>query len=135
MRINLPKHAKGFLLLVGAIFGAVGFMALYSPVDVVSPVGLQPTSIGARNEVRATFGGVYLFFGLYFLWSAFQSMQRRGGLIAAILFLGGLVFGRVASLFIDGVTVNPWIWVFGILEVVLLAVALWIGYSERRGAG
>lgn len=133
MRINLPRHAKGFLLLVGAIFAAVGFLALYSPVDVVSPVGLQPTSVGARNEVRAAFGGVYLLFGLYFLWASFRAALRRGALLAACLFLGGLAGGRVLSLFIDGVTVNIWIWAFGVLEVVLLAVGVWITYGERRG--
>lgn len=132
MRINLPKHAKGFLILVGAIFAAVGFMALYSPVDVVSPVGLQPTSVGARNEVRAAFGGVYLLFGVYFLWAAFRAGLRRGALLAACLFLGGLFGGRVLSLFIDGVTVNIWIWAFGVLEAVLLGIGLWITYSERR---
>ncbi|MBA1149054.1 DUF4345 domain-containing protein [Ectothiorhodospiraceae bacterium WFHF3C12] len=133
MRINLPKHAKGFLLLVGAIFAAVGLLGLYSPVDVVSPVGLQATSVGAKNEVRAAFGGVYFLFGLYFLWSAFQAVSRRGALTAAILFLGGLAGGRILSLFVDGITVNPWIWAFGVLEVVLLAVGLLIAYNERAG--
>lgn len=133
MRINLPRHAKGFLVLVGAIFGAIGLLGLYSPVDVVSPVGLQPTSVGARNEVRAAFGGVYLLFGLYFLWSAFRVSLRRGALLAACLFLGGLFGGRVLSLFVDGVTVNPWIWAFGVLEAVLLGVGLWITYREPRG--
>lgn len=133
MRINLPKHAKGLLLLVGAIFAAIGLLGLYSPVDVASAFGLQAPSVGAKSEVRAVFGGVYLLFGLYFLWAAFQVSLRRAALRVSMLFLGGLVLGRVISLFADGITVNPWIWVFGMLEIVLFGVALWLGYSDSRG--
>lgn len=132
MRINLPKHTKGFLLLVGAFFTAIGALALYSPVDIASTVGLQALSVSARNEVRAIFGGVYLVFGLYFLWTAFQA-KRRPAVKVAALFLGGLLLGRVISLFADGMTVNLWIWIFSVAEAVLAGVGLWVLYTDRNG--
>jgi len=134
LRIQLPKQAKGLLLLVGAIFAAIGVLGLYSPIDVIGATGLQAPNIGARSEVRATYGGVYLLFGLYFLWSAFRNGWRLPALRVAAVFLGGLVLGRVVSFIVDGASINPWIWVFAVIEIVLFGLSTWVVVRDSRAS-
>lgn len=93
----------GFLLVTGLIFVAVGLRALYDPVGALTEsFGMQLVGVSAMNHARASAGGVALVIGLYMLASLKYVRLSTGALAACALVLGGLVFGRCISFFVDG---------------------------------
>ena len=90
------------LFIFGGIFCLVGLNALFAPADLTEPIGITLNTPGAFNEIRANYGGMHLFFGLFFVICSFRLQTLKIGFGLVALYLGGLLFGRITSLLIDG---------------------------------
>jgi len=118
-----------YLVITGLIFLIVGLRALLQPVEAVAiPYSLTGNNVDAKNYLRSAAGGVAIAAGALMVASAFIPSLTLSGAIVAVVILGGLVFGRLASLVLDG---NPGIvpWISGMFELLgLLSGAYWLRF-------
>lgn len=69
--------------------------------------------------------GLYISFSLFWFLSAFSDKSRDFALLTTIIFAGGLVTGRLISLFIDGIP-SPLLVLYFVMELILVPVACWV---------
>ncbi|HPH86910.1 MAG TPA: DUF4345 domain-containing protein [Chitinophagales bacterium] len=96
------KISLVFLVIVGLAFLSIAIPAFINPQSIMDNVQVTLGNTSALNSVRAMYGGVNLFFGLYILYAAFKKQET--GLILVFLYCAGFMVGRIYSLFAEG---NP----------------------------
>ena len=127
----MTTFSKIYLSLVALAFIGTGAFGLSSPQALTDYVGTTLTSVDGFNETRGLYGGVHLMVGLLLMFAAFNKALHRIGLLLALTFLGGYVFGRLASISLDGMpgsTVFLWLGV----EAVGSTIALFLLYTGRH---
>jgi len=130
-----PRGGLVSLLVIGLVFCGVGWLGLTRPDALMAPVGIVLDDLRVRNEVTATYGGMHLCMGIFFVLCALVGSMRGAGLVAALAFLGGLAIGRIVSLTRDGLPDgNGALVVLLFLVVELLGALLVVGaLLKRRG--
>lgn len=114
----------GYLIINGIIFFLVGLRALLKPIDAVAvPFGLNADGVDAKNYLRSGAGGVAIAAGAVMIAGAFVPALGMPGMVLAVTILGGLVFGRLVSLALDG-SPGPVSWISGALEATGLVFGL-----------
>lgn len=113
------------------------FHLLLSSVIVIAAAliyGLSPTSVLPKlfdfqvqtpdlsNVFRAIMG-LYLSFASFWIVGILQSKYWKAATISQVLFMCGLAFGRIISVFLDGMPSA--IFSFGILGELILGVFGW----------
>jgi|MDTC01.3.fsa_nt_gb hypothetical protein len=92
-----------YLLITGAIFLIVGLRALFRPVETVAfPYALGADDVDAKNFLRSGAGGVTIASAGVFIAAAFVESLAFSALLLAVVFMGGLLFGRIVSRVLDG---------------------------------
>jgi hypothetical protein len=83
-------------------------------------------------EIRLDFAHIlravmclYLALGLFWLFSVFSDKYRNTAILTTIIFAGGLVLGRIISLFADGQP-SPILLLYIAMEFALVPIASWI---------
>lgn len=115
---------QGFLWLVAAAFAVIGVGFLWAPeawaryIEIVVPT---PT---ARTDLRATYGGFVLAFGVFLSVSALWPDWTRAGLAACGLALAGFAAGRLIGILIEGVA-SRLMYVFLLVEISGAVVAFY----------
>jgi len=116
---------KYFLIFA---FSAVAIIAL---LYGVSPQWFMQTilnetqpSLDIAHILRAVMG-LYLSLGLFWLYAAFNDTYRNFAVLSTMLFSGGLVSGRLISLFADGLPSGILI-LYVVLEFMLVPLAFWV---------
>jgi hypothetical protein len=123
---TLNKVITGFLIFVGLAFINVAVQAIANPQAVFDNVNVTLGNVSALNSVRANYGFVNLFLGLFMVYGAFK--MKREALLITSLFCWGFVVGRVYSIAIEGAPnafVSQWLvteLILGILAVILLVL-------------
>ena len=119
------KIKKYFLMIA---FVAVSIIAL---LYGVSPGWFAQTFLNVP-EMPLDFAHIlravmclYLALGLFWLFSAFSDKYRNAAVLTTEVFAGGLVTGRLISLFADGQP-SPILVVYIALEFVLVPIGLWV---------
>jgi len=116
---------KYFLIFA---FVAVGIIAL---LYGVSPQWFAQTFLDVPElslDIAHIFRAVmclYLALGLFWLYGAFNDAYRNFAVLTIIIFAGGLVTGRIISLFTDGQP-SGILTLYIIMEFVLVPVAYWV---------
>lgn len=113
--------------LIFAFFAVVPIALLYgvSPAWFASTfLGIEALDTNIAHILRAVMC-LYLALGIFWLYSAFNEAYRNPALLTVIVFTGGLVVGRVISLFADGWP-EPVLVLYIGLEFVLVPVAYWV---------
>jgi hypothetical protein len=87
-------------------------------------LGIEPLDINVAHILRAVMG-LYLALGLFWLWSAFRPAFRNAAILTVVVFVGGLVIGRIISWFADGQP-QPILVLYIGLELLLLPLAYWV---------
>jgi len=87
-------------------------------------LGIETLDTNIAHILRAIMC-LYLALGLFWLYSAFNETYRNPALVTVILFTGGLVIGRLISLFADGQP-QPILLLYIGLEFVLAPIAYWV---------
>ncbi len=119
------KIKKYFLMIA---FVAVSTIAL---LYGVSPRWFAQTFLNVpempldfAHILRAVMG-LYLALGLFWLFSAFSDKYRNAAVLTTVVFAGGLVTGRLVSLFADGQP-STILLVYIALELGLVPIGLWV---------
>lgn len=63
--------------------------------------------------------------GLFWLYAAFHAPFRSAAILTTAIFCGGLVVGRIVSLFNEGLPA-PLLTFYVVAELVLVPVAWWV---------
>ena len=95
------KASKGVLWVVGIILVAYAIGVLANPVQMIGGTGVQLPTPSAIADGRATYGGLILGLGAFFIFSALNNARVRGGLWAEVFTLGGFALGRALAVLID----------------------------------
>jgi hypothetical protein len=114
-----------YLLITGLIFLVVGLRALLKPVEAVAiPYALTGNNVDAKNYLRSAAGGVAIAAAALMIVGAFVPTFTLSGALVSVTILGGLVFGRVVSVLLDG---SPGVvpWVSGFFELLGLVSGLY----------
>lgn len=122
------------LLVIAAAFLAVGWIGLTDPRVLLDPLGIQLPSeqavavarATAISEARATYGGMHVAMGLFFLVGVVLGRVRGVALAVALVYLAGLVAGRGVAIALDGPP-QPLAWALLVVEalgVLVLGAAL-----------
>lgn len=114
-----------YLLITGLIFLVVGLRALLKPVEAVAiPYSLTGNNVDAKNYLRSAAGGVAIAAAALMIVGAFVPTFTLSGALVSVTILGGLVFGRVVSVLLDG---SPGVvpWVSGFFELLGLVSGLY----------
>ncbi|TAD97891.1 MAG: DUF4345 domain-containing protein [Bacteroidetes bacterium] len=117
---TINRVALFFLLLMGLAFANVGVQAIGNPQSVMDNVGVVLNNNSALSSIRAIYGGMHLFFGLFCVFGAFK-MQKEA-LILLVLYTFGFVVGRLVGIAIDGLP-NEFVTTWLITETVSCIMA------------
>lgn len=85
---------------------------------------VQAVSLDFAHIFRAVMG-LYLTLGLFWLTAAFSDKYRNFAVLSIVLFAGGLVSGRIISLFMDGQPSGILMLYVG-MEFVFVPIAYWV---------
>lgn len=69
--------------------------------------------------------GLYLVLGAFWLFAAFNDKYRNFAVLSIVLFAGGLVSGRIISLFIDGQP-SGILMLYVVMEFAFVPIAYWV---------
>ena len=75
-------------------------------------------SVDLNHVFRATMG-LYLGFALYWVIGIFSIEHWRNATLSSVILMGGLAFGRIISIIIDGIPSPPFVLGTG-LEILLM---------------
>lgn len=89
---------------------------------------VAPLDANLAHILRAVMG-LYVAFGVFWLYAAFHDGYRDVAVLIAVIFCGGLVSGRLVSLFIDG-RPAPLLLLYVFMEFALVPAGLWV-WSQR----
>lgn len=105
------RFGKTLVFVNGVLFVGfgLGFMAAPSFFSGLFTGGVLSTT-SAIIDIRATYGGLGLGLGLWFLLCSKENV--RLGLLGSVVVLASIILGRVAGLIVDG---SPNIFMFAFL--------------------
>lgn len=88
---------RAYLFIVGMVFVVAGIWALIAPDLVAETLGLAAIDVAGHSELRATYGGLPLGWGLLLLAGLRYPVFATAGLAFTTLGGGGLVLARFAT--------------------------------------
>lgn len=105
------------IAIIGLIYGAAPQWFAQTFLDM-------PEIDGNFAHVLRAVMGIYLAFGGFWLYAAFNSEHQNTALLTGIILVAGLIIGRVISMLVDGRPSAIFVFYLAI-ELVLLPVAYW----------
>ena len=87
-------------------------------------LGVESLNADLAHILRAVMG-LYLAFGLFWCFAAFDDRLRGPAVLTTIVFSAGLVSGRLVSLAMDGKP-SPLLLFYMAIEFVLVPVAIYV---------
>ena len=84
----------------------------------------ENTSIDQAHILRAV-TTLYISLGCFWLYCAFHQEYQNVGIAVLAIFCGGLVIGRIGSVFLDGMP-SPILLVYIGMELGLVPICLWL---------
>jgi len=96
------KLARALLWLSAGVFVAVGGGFLLVPREWAALTDISVPTAMARTDLRATYGGFSLGFGLYLAVCARRATGLRPGLVALALCAAGFALGRLLGIVAEG---------------------------------
>ena len=119
------KLARSLVFASALIFVDVGAGFLLIPRQFGGVLELSLPTAMARTDVRATYGGLELGFGIFLILCVVRREWIRPGLWALALTVGGFAIGRVVGFVAEG-TINNFMLFFLVLELAVASVALFL---------
>lgn len=77
-----------------------------APAKFAGQLGLSISNAGGDNEIRAQYSGFFFAIALACIASLAGWLPRQCSLLILVVVFGGLLTGRIASLFINGGTID-----------------------------
>jgi uncharacterized membrane protein len=122
------RFTLGITALAFVVIG-VGFIVF--PVSWAQSVEILLPTAMARTDLRATYGGFDLGFGLFLAACAHRPAWHAPGLYAAAIALGGFGLTRLAGHFLDG-PLDPFMWKLLAVELPVAALCTWLYRRQPR---
>ena len=112
------------LRILGFVFVIFGVGYALSPLSLMEATGLSGTAPGV-TDVRATYGGFQIGFGVFMILAAGRPDVVRVALFATALVVGAVAVCRGAGLLLDG-SPSPTNLGAMVFEIGVAAVAFWL---------
>ena len=120
--MNIKKY---FLIFAFVAVSIIAFLYGVSPNWFAQTfLNVPAIPLDFAHILRAVMG-LYFGLGLFWLFSAFSDKYRNAAVLTTAIFAGGLVSGRLVSLFADGQP-SPVLVVYIALELILVPIAVWV---------
>ena len=126
--------ARSLLLLSAVVFAGVGVGFLVVPTRYAAVVDIAVPTAMARTDVRATYGGFDLAFGIFLALCAIRSQWIRPGLFALGLAAGGFAVGRLVWILVEG-TASRLMLNFLAVELTSAVLAFFLLHRLARSGG
>jgi hypothetical protein len=120
---------KVFLILTGFAFVKIASEAFTDPQIIMDYVKVNLGNTDARNSIRAFYGGVNLFFGLFIIYGAFR--MKKEALLLVLLYCGGFVTGRIAGIVTDGLP-GPFVYNWLVIESICTVISCYFLFRETK---
>ncbi len=115
------------LLLSALIVIAVSFIYGGNPEKILPLIfDFEVHNLELKNIFRAIMG-LYVAFGLFWLYGVYEVAYWKSATTSNIIFMTGLAFGRLVSLFLDGFSL-----VYSIGMLLEFAMAIWGYYNLKN---
>ena len=117
--------ARALIFVSAVIFVVVGAGFLLFPKRYGDVLEISLPTAMARTDVRATYGGLELGFGIFLILCVARREWVRPGLWALALTVGGFAIGRLVGFVAEG-TINNFMLFFLALELAVALLALFL---------
>lgn len=119
------KIKKAFLIFAFAIVSIIALLYGVSPQWFSRTLLDIPQLESNIAHILRAVMGLYLALGAFWLYAAFNDRYRNFAVLSVAVFSGGLLLGRILSLFVEGQPAPLLIFYVG-AEFVLTPIALWV---------
>ncbi|WP_292528198.1 DUF4345 domain-containing protein [Methylocystis sp.] len=120
--MNIKKYYLIFAFcsvsIIALLYGVSPYWFARTFLDV------SELDVDLAHILRAVMG-LYLAFGLFWLFAAFSDAYRNVAVLSTVIFCGGLVTGRLISLLADG-RPSSLLMLYIFLEFTLVPLGYWI---------
>jgi hypothetical protein len=124
------KIKKYFLLFAFAAVSVIALLYGVSPQWFAETfLDMPELNLNIAHILRAVMG-LYLALGIFWLYAAFNDDYRNTAVLTTAIFSGGLVCGRIISLFTEGQPA-PLLMFYVIVEFMLTPLAIWVYKLEE----
>jgi Domain of unknown function (DUF4345) len=114
--------AKFSIFISILIYLIIGLWCLAAPIQTSSGIDIQLPTPTAIIDFRATYGGLLVGIGIFFI-VCLKEAYLKIGLILQALSLGGLAFGRIVGIILDGMP-RPLLIYFLVAEIAAVILAM-----------
>jgi nitrate reductase gamma subunit len=97
----MVRLVRPYLVLLAIVCLVFGFLYLFTPDLLTDATGFGDLAPEAVTDVRATYGGLQLALGLFFMWSSRDSDRYRNALTLAVIMFVCIAGSRTIGLLID----------------------------------
>lgn len=116
---------KYFLVFAFVAVSAIALLYGVSPAWFAKTfLGVDALDANLAHILRAVMG-LYVAFGLFWLYAAFHDAYRNVAVLTTVIFSGGLVSGRLVSLILDG-RPAPLLVLYVFMEFALAPIGYWV---------
>ena len=116
---------QAYLILASVVVAGIALLYGVSPRWFASSfLGVADLDRNVAHILRAIMG-LYLGFGLLWLFAAFSSKHRNTAVLTTLIFAAGLVSGRIISLVADGLPSRILV-IYTLAELVLVPIGYWV---------
>jgi hypothetical protein len=128
---NLDNREDIMQLKIAYLIVAFVAVTIIALLYGISPTWYASTFLGITDlnpnvaHILRAVTGLYLALAAFWLYSAFNDKYRNAAVLTTILFAGGLVVGRFASLTLDG-RPAPVLLIYGAMELGVVLIGYWI---------
>ena len=120
-----PAKIKQYFLVLSALtIFLVASLYGISPHWFATAILQEATPTHHLAHVLRAMMCMYIGFGCFWLYAAFNAPYRNPALLTVMLFPVGLVIGRIISFFIDG-TPSPLLLFYLVTELIQAPLAYW----------
>ena len=124
------KIKKAFLICAFVMVSIIALLYGVSPQWFAGTfLNMPQLDPNVAHILRAVMG-LYLALGIFWLYAAFNDNYRNIAVLTTAIFSGGLVSGRIVSLFTEGLPA-PLLTFYVIVELMLTPVAIWVFKLEE----
>lgn len=131
------KHLTTTVLILGLIAALyIATKAIVSPETVLSNLGISIIDANGRNEIRGQYGGFFSAIALMLVFALMNTLSRTLALQVLLITIGGVLFGRLLTIAIEGVTVvehySPILKAFIVFDLVMFVLLIICLKAQRE---
>lgn len=94
-------NATLFLRIIAAILLVFGLIYLLNPMLLAGKAEISAAASGV-TDIRATYGGFQIGFGVFLFWACSQATQVKAALVATMIIFASVGLSRFFGTVVDG---------------------------------